>query len=518
MAVVPRGGPHNPLSRHCIVVTNKPGRSTHASFKEINSTFKYKKLHSPTPSAFQEAFFTDLYLSDIHLTSDIHDVDLALDYFTNNFLAIVDKHAPFKKLKIKDRTNPWFSSELSNLFKSRNTAWSCARRSGSPSDLLVFRQLRNKCTSQVRKAKSIYYLDLIQRSHTNPAKFWRAVNSLNKNKCINNNLPTQIVFNGCVISDKKEICQAFNKHFCAVGHLFNNACVTSPSVSNSTSCLPNHSSQFTLQPISPYLVANALNTIDPRKSTGADKLDPLFLKLSTPFIIEPISHIFNLSISSGTIPNIWKSAFVTPLYKGVKNSDPNNYRPISKLPCLAKILESMVNAQLKTFLSTNSVLNLHQSGFRPMHSTISAITLVVNDIISNIDKKKHCAAVFVDLSKAFDTVNQIIILMQTLKNTGFDHGACSWFHSYLSGRQQCVKAGNIKSELAHLTKGVPQGSVLGPVLFTIYINNIVSSITNCHIHLYADDTVLYCFADSVQVAVDHLQLCFNSRQTELTNL
>ncbi len=120
---------------------------------------------------------------------------------------------PFKKLRIKDRTNPWFSSGLSNLFQSRNTA-ACVRRSGSPSDWLVFRQLRNKCTSQVHKATSIYYLDLIQHSHTNPAKFWRAVNSLNKSKCINNNLPTQIVFNGCVISKKKKFVKEIEQAFC----------------------------------------------------------------------------------------------------------------------------------------------------------------------------------------------------------------------------------------------------------------------------------------------------------------
>ena len=181
------------------------------------------------------------------------------------------------------------------------------------------------------------------------------------------------------------------------------------------------------------------------------------------------------------------------------------------------MLESSVNNQVKAFLSSHSVLSPHQSGFRSNHSTISATTLVINDIVSALDNKKHCAAIFIDLSKAFDTVDHSL-LMNRLYSIGFDKSACSWFQNYLSGRHQCVKAGKARSDLLQLTKGVPQGSILGPVLFTIYINDIILPLKDCQAHLYADDTIIYCNADSVQLAIDKLQLAFDTLQYELFKL
>lgn len=282
--------------------------------------------------------------------------------------------------------------------------------------------------------------------------------------------------------------------------------------------LPSYgTSQFTLQTVTLSVVKEVLQTIDCRKATGEDNLDSYFLKLAAPIITNQITHLFNLSISTGVIPQVWKSAHVVPLHKGGDKNDRNNYRAISKLSCLAKILESLVNNQLKSFLSSNSVLNPHQSGFRAKHSTVTATTLVINDIITAVNKGQYCAALFVDLSKAFDTVDHALLL-QRLHDIGFDCNTCKWFQDYLSHRQQCVILGNDRSTFLPLSKGVPQGSILGPVLFTIYINNITSSITNCNAHLYADDTVLYCFSNTAHSATQILQQAFDNLQNALCNL
>ena len=343
----------------------------------------------------------------------------------------------------------------------------------------------------MRKAKANYHLELVSNSFADPSKFWKVVN-MNKNKSTTST-PSPVTFNDCFLHDPSEICQAFNTHFAAAGNQFD-VIYPDNSLNNNPQddVLPSYpTSQFSLHTVTSSAVKEALQTMDCRKATGEDHLNPYFLKLSAPIITNQITHLFNLSISTGVIPQVWKSAHVVPLHQGGDKKDINNYGPISKLSCLAKILESLVNNQLKSFLSSNSVLNPHQSGFRAKHSTVTATTLVINNITTAVDKGKYCAALFVDLSKAFDTVDHALLL-QRLHDIGFDCNSCKWFQDYLSHRQQCVLLGNERSTFLPLLKGVPQGSILGPVLFSIYINNITSSITNCNAHLYADDTVLYC--------------------------
>ena len=291
-----------------------------------------------------------------------------------------------------------------------------------------------------------------------------------------------------------------------------------------TSCLiaawsppPNHTPLFSFRPFTSSEVCEALEAIDPKSSKGVDQLDPFFIVLAAPIISEPLAYIFNLSISSGALPPDWKSARVIPLHKGGARDILDNYRPISTLPCLSKVLETLVNSQLKYFLSSYSVLSPHQSGFRPHHSTVTAVSLLTNNIVSALDQRKHCAAIFVDLRKAFDTVDHHLLLRR-LSDVGLDAGACAWFLDYLSSRRQCIKSSSGNSTFLPVTNGVPQGSVLGPVLFSIYINELVSSLPNCHAHLYADDTILYCSADSPQIATFNLQIAFDSLQTTLSEL
>lgn len=472
----------------------------------------------------EQAFINDLYTSNIHSTTDMPNVDLALDCFISNFNAIANTHAPFKKFRVKDRTNPWFTTELSTMLIVRNKAWALARRTKAASDWTYFRQIRNKFTAAVRQAKSNYNIDMLSSSSSNPKIFWKAFKSFNGNS---SPTPTSVMSEDCRLVDSNDICSAFNKHFSVAGLIFDdhlseqsnrNFISESPCSFNGDHIVPLDSAvHFSLSPFTTSEVLGALSNMNSRCSTGEDNLDPFLLKLSAPYIAEEITYIFNLSISSATFPQLWKMAHVSPLHKSGAKDDLNNYRPISKLPCLSKILESLTNNQLKAFLSRHSILATHQSGFRAQHSTITAATLVLNDIVSALDRKEHCAALFVDLTKAFDTVDHALLLHK-LMDIGFDSNASNWFKSYLSNRFQCVKAGVAKSDFLPLRKGVPQGSVLGPILFTIFINDIVSSLSSSRVHLYADDTILYCTANTITLAIDSLQQAFNTLQKSLFNL
>ena len=176
------------------------------------------------------------------------------------------------------------------------------------------------------------------------------------------------------------------------------------------------------------------------------------------------------------------------MFKGGDPSILDNYRPISKLCCLAKVLEALVNEQLRTFMDTYNILQSQQSDFRPTHSTITASSLVVNDIVNCLDSRQHCAALFVDLSKAFDTVDHNILLSK-LSSIGLDKHSVRWFSNYLSGRKHSVVVDNMRSSSLSVSKGVPQGSISGPTLFTLYINNIFFPNEHCIIIIIIMQTI-----------------------------
>ena len=249
----------------------------------------------------------------------------------------------------------------------------------------------------------------------------------------------------------------FNEHFISAGFLFESsrqdlatdlhADLAPPSPGRSME------SQFHFRSVSIPEVHGALKILHANKSAGPDGIDPFFLKLAADFIAEPLTFIFNLSLTHNEIPKAWKSAFVVPLLKGGESSIVNNYRPISKLCVISKVFEKLVSDQLKGYLDANDILSTYQSGFRKQHSTTSAALKVTNDIIDAVDSKRFCAALFIDLSKAFDTVDHNI-LINMLLHIGVSRQAASWFKDYLSARTQCVQLEGSHSSFLTVSKGV----------------------------------------------------------------
>ena len=501
----------NDMSDHCAIAVVRQAKLPKSRSRII---FKRDLKHF-----CEQAFHHDLWDFDWSRISLFNDVELAWKYFHDAFTNIINKHAPFRKFRVKGRDNPWFSSQLSSLQQERDIAWAKARKSNSHADWLIFRQLRNRFTSLVKQVKAEYYLLKTTSDLNDPKKFWKTIKSSFGNVATND-LPTCIVKDSCRLTDKLEILNCFNEHFVSSGSQFESLHPDSNNMQNtSPSPLPNNDcvQSFIIVPLDVIEVYRALKHLDPAKSAGPDKLEPLFLKLAVDFIAEPLTHIFNLTFSNNEIPNIWKSAYVLPLLKGGDPTVLNNYRPISKLCVLAKVLEKCVSDQLKDFLDVNNILSQHQSGFRKRHSTITATLKVVNDIIESLDCKKYCAAVFIDLSKAFDTVDHVTLVDRLLK-IGLSRQAVDWFSNYLSVRTQCVQFAGSSSSSLPVSKGVPQGSILGPLLFSIYVNNLCDSITNAACHFYADDTIIYCSSPSVADTFHFLQSALDVLQSQLTKL
>ncbi|KAG6463038.1 hypothetical protein O3G_MSEX013626 [Manduca sexta] len=256
------------------------------------------------------------------------------------------------------------------------------------------------------------------------------------------------------------------------------------------------------QPTDKQEIEKYISFLKTDSSPGFDGCTVTLIKAVKNELLGPLTHIFNLSLSQGIFPSVWKLATIIPIYKGEDKSIPSNYRPISLLSILSKLLEKVVNKRLIFYLEQHKIISDNQFGFRQGFSTDDAVNLLTNNIAESLDKGLCCLGVFMDLAKAFDTVS-IPILLRKLECIGIRGTALDWFSSYLNKRYQRVKIGSAMSQVLPICYGVPQGSILGPTLFSIYMNDILRlQIPGANVVCYADDTVAIFSGPSWEIVRD----------------
>ena len=447
-----------------------------------------------------DAFCQDL--DKVNWTMNELDVHQYGTNFLHVFNQILDTHAPLKKIKnsknqAKQNAKPWISKSILKLIKTKDKTYQKFIKEDNISVkeqiYSRYKQQKNEITKLTRNSKKMHYNEYFSKNSSNLKKLWVGVNQIiNKNKNSNNPpvcIEIDIEGNVNTITNPQDIANAFNSHYTKVAEKILSKRKYNGNKSYRSYLKSSNPHSFMMKPTSPTEVEDIISKFDISKGTGPNSILQPLMKSVKKSIAIPLSNMFNMSFQTGQCPTFLKLSSVIPVYKKDSKLIVSNYRPISLLSNINKILEKLMFNRLYSFLESHKCIYNLQFGFRQKHSTNHALLSMTQQIKDIIDKGNLAVGVFVDFQKAFDTVNHKILLHK-LEHYGVRGIANNWFSSYLSNRQQYVSIGSTNSEIKPIIHGVPQGSVLGPLLFLIYINDLNRCIRFSTTRHFADDTNL----------------------------
>ena len=427
------------------------------------------------------------------------DVNVGYDTFLSEIKRCYECCFPLTRLSRRGcRDKKWITKGLKVCSRRKNKLfkkWCATGKIVDQDKYLEYKKVYGKVAKQ---AETDYYDSEFDYKTNNIKQIWHNLNKLCSTKNKKAKSPTIITtlnYKEKEISTPADIANAMNEYFCTVG-------------TDLVKKLPDRSVSYTkylkspiknsiyCEPVTVLEVTNLINSLNVTKSSGPDNISPLLVKENCLFLCEPLAYLFNLSLEKGIVPSNLKTAKVVPIFKKGDVHTASNYRPISLLSIFNKLLERLVYKRMYNFLNKNQTLYEFQFGFRKNHSTSLALLEVVDNCYKQLDENNIILGIYLDLQKAFDTVDHSILLHKLyyygIRGTTYD-----WLKSYLCNREQYTVVNNHQSSNGRVICGVPQGSVLGPLLFLIYVNDISQAVPGNKLKLFADDTNLFLYGKTL---------------------
>ena len=365
--------------------------------------------------------------------------------------------------------------------KKKHTSYKRFLSSKSGYDYLKYVKERNTCCKLLKKTRKDYEKHIAQESKTNPKMFWKYIQE--KMKC-NGGVSTLKKHDGTLVLEDYHKAETLNEYFTSV---FTRECLDD--VPGLDRCSYSDGISVNDLRITPLAVNNKLKELNTNKAQGPDKIPPYVLNEIRNELSLPLCVLFNKSLESGELPEDWKTAEVTAIFKKGNKSDPGNYRPVSLTCVLCKVLESLIRDVIVTYFTENNLYAKCQHGFRKKRSCVTQLLEVMEDITSLMDRGHSVDVIYMDFRKAFDTVPHRRLLVK-LEAYGIGGNILKWIENFLTARLQYVRVGEKTSQKTQVLSGIPQGSILGPVLFTVFINDLPNDLqSTCRI--FADDTKIF---------------------------
>ena len=427
---------------------------------------------------------------DWSILSDCSDANESYEIFFEKFFDIYNNCFPIQNIRNRKPVRfkrPWISNGILKSINVKNKLYKRSLKNPTSKNLKKYKHYKNKLLNIIRHSKKKYYEQLFFSLQGDMKKTWSHINNVLGNKR-QSTMPSQMFLDNHKFTSKHNIVNQFNTYFVNVGKKLQN------SISNSTQSYEsfisyNSPASFFIRPITNNEIIDISSFIKPGKASGPDEISPRVVKESIYCIVQPLCNIYNLSFTTGIVPNKLKIAKIVPLFKKKNPEYIENYRPVALISIFAKLLEKLMHNRLYDFLTIHNILIPVQFGFRKKYSTSLSVINFSDYILQELDKGNFCCGVFMDLSKAFDTIDHHILLKK-LFIYGLRGIPLQWFQNYLHERKQYVVVDGVESTHLNVDVGVPQGSVLGPLLFLIYVNDIIKSSNLLQFSLFADDTVV----------------------------